>query len=211
MSPMTTITEKAYLGQEFGDVAPTVPATHYCGLLVAATRASSTPYSVGQYIANPTFPFFNPTVSSVWSIFKCTVAGTTAASAPGGFASSGGAGGTITDGGVTWTEVSNLFAGQNFTGAEPSGGSYARPSISNNNTSWPVPTGGNPAQVQNGQTITFPQVTAPWGQIAGWAMFDAVTAGNARWWGLLNALSEVATVTSVTPDFAVDALTLTLV
>ena len=34
--PLTTIAEKALLGYELGDTAPSIPATHYVGLLAAA-------------------------------------------------------------------------------------------------------------------------------------------------------------------------------
>ena len=96
---------------------------------------------------------------------------------------------TITDGTGVVTEVSTLFAAGTFTGAEPSAGAYARVAVTNNTTNWPAPTG-DPAQVQNGTVVTFPTTTASWGQIAGFGLWDALTAGNARWWGLLTAASS---------------------
>src|ERR1700733_13716254 len=101
--PFCTVTEQALLGYELGRTAPAIPSTHYLGLISAASRQNNAAYSVGQYIVNPTFPF--SAGSSVWSIFKCTASsGNTAGSAPAGFATGGVAGGTITDGGVTWAE-----------------------------------------------------------------------------------------------------------
>jgi hypothetical protein len=206
--PFTTLTEKALLGLELGDTSPSIPGTHYCGLLAAASRANSTAYTSGQYIINPTFPF--STANSVWSIFKCTTSGTSAGSAPAGYASGGVAGGTITDGTAVFTEVSALFAAGTTTGAEPSTGSYARESITNNTTNWPTPTGGDPATVSNGTSITFPTTTASWGQLVGFGLWDALSGGNLRTWGLLSAASTVATSTGVTPSFAATNLSVTL-
>ena len=206
--PYTTATEKALLGDELGDTSPSIPGTHYCGLIAAATRVNGAAYSSGNYIINPTFPFSATT--AVWSIFKCTTGGTAAGSPPGGYASGGSAGGTITDGTAVFTEVSALFAAGTTTAAEPSGGSYARVSITNNTTNWPTPSGGDPATVSNGTSITFPTTTGSWGQIAGFGLWDALTTGNLRTWGLLTAASSVATVNGVTPSFSATNLSVTL-
>lgn len=208
--PFTTLTEKALLGLELGDTSPSIPGTHYCGLISAASRANTTAYSSGNYIINPTFPFSATT--AVWSIFKCTTGGTTAGSAPSGYASLGSAGGTITDGTAVFTEVSSLFAAGTTTAAEPSTGAYGRVSITNNTTNWPTPTGGDPATVSNGTAITFPTTTASWGQLVAFGLWDASTpgTGNLRTWGLLSAASAVAQSVGVTPSFSSTNLSVTL-
>jgi hypothetical protein len=202
--PFCTVTEKALLGQELGDTSPTIPGTHYAGLLIASTWAASTSYSTGVYVIPTTF---GSLTGSVGRVFKCTTGGTSSSSQPTWPTTPGG---TVTDGTVTWTEVSTLFAAGTFTGAEPSGGGYARVGITNNTTNWPTPTGGNPAQVQNANVIAWPTTTASWGQIVGTVAFDALTAGNARWWGLLASASTVATSVGVAPQISATQLTVTL-
>ena len=214
MSPLCVVAEKALLGYELGDTAPTIPGSHYLGLLVASQWTASTAYTSGQYVISSAFNTLQATPSSISRIYKCTTAGTSGATEPAGFtAGSVAAGGTVTDGTVTWTEVSGLFGAGTFTGAEPSAGGYARVSITNNTTNWPAPTqsGAAASQVQNGTAVTFPTTTGSWGAfIVGLALFDALTAGNGRIWGCLAAKSAVASVAGVTPQFAANQLTATL-
>ena len=72
-------------------------------------------------------------------------------------------------------------------GVEPTGGAYARQSYTNNATNWPAASGTAPTLKQNGVAITFPTATANWGTIVGWAVFDAITAGNIVQFGPLDA------------------------
>lgn len=63
--------------------------------------------------------------------------------------------------------------GEIGAGSEVSGGSYARVSITNNNTNFPVcPSTGTPTK-SNGQPFTFPTSTASWGTVTHWALYDA--------------------------------------
>ena len=156
MMPLTTATEKALLGLEYGDTSPTIPGTKYIGLMAASTWLASTAYSSGAYVVPTTFGSLS---GSVGRVFKCTTAGTSSGSQPTWPTT---AGGTVTDGGVTWTEVSNLFAANTFTGIEPSTGAYARVAVTNNTTNFPTPTGGDPASVSNGAAINFATTTASW-------------------------------------------------
>jgi len=110
MMPFTTLTEKALLGLELGDTAPSIPGTHYVGLLVAGSWAATTAYSSGQYVIGSAFASTNR------HIYKCTTGGTSGGSEPTWNQTIGG---TTTDGSVTWTEVSALFAAGTTTGAEP--------------------------------------------------------------------------------------------
>lgn len=60
-------------------------------------------------------------------------------------------------------------------GVEVVGGSYARPTVTNNTTNWP-----NAASriKSNGTAILFAQAGADWGNIVGAGIYDALTAGN---------------------------------
>ena len=60
---------------------------------------------------------------------------------------------------------------------EVSGGSYARPSLVASTTIG-VPSGAAPATSVSIAAVTFVSPTASWGTVTGWAVFDAVTAGN---------------------------------
>lgn len=63
-------------------------------------------------------------------------------------------------------------------GSEVSGGSYARVSITNNNTNFPVcPSTGTPTK-SNGQPFTFPTSSAVWGTVTHWALYDESSSGN---------------------------------
>lgn len=203
--PLCTLVEKDLLGLELGATAYTPPANYWVGLIsVTGLWAATHAYTLGQYVV-PTA--FNSGSGSVGRIFVCTTAGTSAGTEPTWPATAGGA---VTDGTAHWTEVSALFAAGTFTGAEPSGGAYARVEVANNVTNFPAPSGGNPAQVQNGTAVTYPTTTATWGDIAGFFLADASTAGNFHQWGVLSALATGPASVGVTPSFAVAALTATL-
>ena len=67
-------------------------------------------------------------------------------------------------------------------GTEVSGGSYARASVTNNDTNWPAASSGAKS---NGADITFTEATGDWGTITAMGIFDAETAGNLLYWGEL--------------------------
>lgn len=203
--PFTTLAHKALLGYEMGDTNPTIPANHFLGLIIAPVWTLTTVVATGSYVIPTTF---SGLTGSIGRIFKATTGGTTSGTQPTWPTSLGG---TVVDGSVTWTEVSNLFAAGTFTGVEPSGGGYARITVANNTTNWPVPSGTNPVTVQNGALLSWPQTTSSWGQIVGVVGFDAITAGNGRFWTpLTGAASTVATVVGVTPQLNINAFTLEL-
>lgn len=65
------------------------------------------------------------------------------------------------------------------TGAEVTGGAYARVAITSNATNWGAPTNsGTEEAITNLLAITFPAPTADWGTITHWALWTATTAGN---------------------------------
>src|SRR5271163_3677013 len=78
-------------------------------------------------------------------------------------------------------------------GTECSGGSYSRCSVTNNTTNFPAASGSGPGTMANGTAFTFPQATASWGTVVAFAVFDAASAGNMLYWGLLTTSRLVAT------------------
>lgn len=65
-------------------------------------------------------------------------------------------------------------------GVEVAGGSYARVAITSSGANWTGPTAGN-GTISNTNAATFPAPTGDWGaggQVTGWAIVDAATAGN---------------------------------
>lgn len=74
------------------------------------------------------------------------------------------------------------------TAGEPSGGSYARVSVSNNTSNFDAVSGGATA---NTNLLTFPMASASWGTITYVGICDASTAGN------LIAYAELGTPISV--------------
>ncbi len=89
------------------------------------------------------------------------------------------------------------------TGAtEPSGGAYARVSLTNNKTNW-----GNAsnASLTNSTAVQFPESTSSWGTITYVLMSDASSAGNIWWFDALSPARTVASATTVL--FAIGAIT----
>lgn len=79
-------------------------------------------------------------------------------------------------------------------GTEVSGGAYTR---QNATTALGAASGG---QSTTASQITFPDATADWGEIFGWATFDAATAGNMLYWGWLGAGAEIPGTAANTGD-----------
>jgi hypothetical protein len=97
---------------------------------------------------------------------------------------------------------------------EPSSGSYARVSSTNNTTNWPNASAASGApgyQTQNGTTITFPQATGSWGTVAGFLIGSSATpgSGSVYFYGVLNAAQLIST--GNTPTFNAESLTVSLV
>lgn len=96
-------------------------------------------------------------------------------------------------------------AGGNVT--EPSGGAYARSSVTNNATNFPAATARTKS---NGTAITFPAATADWlsgASIPYFVIYDAASAGNFVGWGELT--TPVIVLNGTQPSFAIGALTIT--
>jgi hypothetical protein len=77
---------------------------------------------------------------------------------------------------------------------EPSGGAYARVSVTNNTTNFPAAaTASGTTTKSNGTEIVFAQATAGWGTITHVLVWDATSAGNLRYSHPLNTTVTVNT------------------
>jgi hypothetical protein len=72
---------------------------------------------------------------------------------------------------------------------EVSGNAYVRLSFVNNGTNIAAPSGAAPATSLNGANLVMVTPTGPWGAVTGWALFDAVSAGNMLQYGTFGAVS----------------------
>lgn len=178
------------------------PATHYVGLIGATTWQSLHAYTSGQYVIPTTFATI---AGQQGKLFKVTTSGTSAGSEPTWPTSEGG---TVVDGGVTWTEVSLLFQAGTFTGAEISGNNYGRVAVTANSANFPNASNAEPSVMQNGTAITFPTPSADWGPIVGFTIADASTTGNIWFWGAMG--SALNAVSGSIPSFGSGTLSLSM-
>lgn len=164
-------------------------------------RANSTAYSTGDCISLTA-------TDTRQHVYRCTTAGTTAASQ--GSLYPGVPGEAITDGTAVFTEIQPVIdAGTGFPAglAEVSGGSYARVAIqagtvlaladlagtqSAGSTAASTGSGGT---TSNNTTITFPTPSAAWttapAQIGVLAVYDQLTGGNLITGGAMNTPKTV--------------------
>lgn len=91
------------------------------------------------------------------------------------------------------------------SGAEVSGGSYARAAVTNDATNWPAAASGSKS---NGAVIQFATPTGSWGTITHFGIWDALTTGNLLAHGALD--TSKAPSTGVDVEFGVGDLTITL-
>src|SRR6266567_6699400 len=83
-------------------------------------------------------------------------------------------------------------AGTGLVEVTTSGTAYARQAITGSSgwsTIAPVSggSGTTPEQMSNAAVITFPTPTASWGTVIGFALYDAVTAGNLLYWTAISS------------------------
>jgi len=105
-------------------------------------------------------------------------------------------------GGTTLSPIATLYVGLSTTApsadgtgvTEPSGGAYARVSVTNNKTNWDTSALGI---LDNDVAIQFVESTASWGTITHVVIYDAVTAGNLLYWEALTSSRTVAAATTV--------------
>jgi hypothetical protein len=95
--------------------------------------------------------------------------------------------------------------GTNFT--EPSGGAYARVTITRS-TTWNSAFTGDPTTIDNLVDITWTSATASWGTITYWGIYDASSGGNLIAYGALDSSQAVGNGDQI--KFAAGDLILTL-
>lgn len=162
----------------------------YFAMLVAnkGARANSTAYSVGDVIHLTANGGVNGDTAA--HLYRCTTAGTTAASQTGYLGAPGEA---ITDGTAEFTECSPVFDGTTGFPAglnEVTGGSYARVAVTcslanfagTQSTGSTTASSGTGGTSSNNNAITFPTPTADWAtgtaRVAGIALYDQASGGN---------------------------------
>jgi hypothetical protein len=187
--PLTAYGDQYSLQKLFGDTAASSPSNYYLSLhTVTGQWTASTSYSVGQFIVPTTF---NSISGSTGRVFYCSTAGTSGSSQPTWPTTIGG---TVTDGGVTWTEATNFIGNGTHVPDEvtTTGSAYARQILANTQSSatWvapSLPTLPTAAQTYWGTTINFSTSTSAWGNLAVFGLYDAATSGNMWAWGCLNS------------------------
>lgn len=105
-----------------------------------------------------------------------------------------------------WVSLHTADPTDAASGAEVSGGSYARKATAT--TDW-TRSGTSPTQVVNANSLAFPAPTANWGTVTHFAIWDASTAGNMLCYGALTT-SRTINNGDGAPSFAASALTITL-
>ncbi len=147
-----------------------------------------------------------------YRLYKCTTAGTTAATKP---SYPGANNEVITDGTAVFTEQHSAIEDATII-FEPSGGGYARVAVAASLTEWAGTQGagtttasnGSNATTSNNNPILFADPTGNWGWCGLFVLFDAATGGNA--WivdSLTNPMNITGGMTNV--QFAAGALTYT--
>ena len=219
--PFGIALEPAVLEQWLGDQSPTVPGTLYVGLIIQCGALSSA-----------------LTAGTAYTSLACAASGGGAIAAYSGASGDDillGAGSTsqTVKSSALWASSATSIAVDSFVAnasyaagtpfircdvyavaQEPSSGSYARVSSTNNTTNWPnasAVSGAPGYQSQNGASITFPQATASWGTVSGFLIGSSATpgSGSVYFYGVLNAAQLIST--GNTPTFNADSLTVSLV
>lgn len=103
-------------------------------------------------------------------------------------------GGVTTWAPATWfLGLSTTAPNEDGTGfTEPTGGSYARVSVTNNTTNFPAATTtAGVTSKANGAKFTFTNPTGTWGAIGYYGWFTASTGGTPQYWNPLDAAITV--------------------
>jgi len=150
-------------------------ANVYVALHKASQWQASTAYALGDYVIPTAFDTSGPK-----QLYRCTTAGTSAATEPIWPTTDGG---TVNDATAVWTEATpGIEAGSNVP-PEVSGGSYARQAVTFN-----APASGS---MSNSADVTFPQATAAWGRVVLFALMDALTLGNRLYFNALTTSKQI--------------------
>lgn len=92
--------------------------------------------------------------------------------------------------GTIYVAAFTASPGDDDSGTEVSGGSYARVAVTNNATNFPAASGGAKS---NANAITFPTASADWGTVTSIGLYDASTSGNLLGWDDLGTSQSVPT------------------
>lgn len=179
------------------------PATRYVGLIVASAGQSprSSAVTVGQYTVPATLN---------GRLYKCTAStGNTGSSEPTWPTT---AGGTVVDGGVTWTEQTTALYGGTIPEGSATG--YARVAVASSLANWSgtqgagtvVASSGTSGQISNNNAINFAQVTTNLGLVVGFCLWDALTSGNCWEYGIQSSGTPTNISANISPSFAAGAL-----
>lgn len=179
---LTNYQENHILDARWRGQSITWPATDYFALICATKGYSSAARSASVTVGDTIIP-----TTPNGHLYRCSATtGNTGSGEPTWPTT---AGGTVTDGGVTWTEMTPDFeAGTNLT--EVTGGSYARASLaasladfagSQSAGSTTASTGTN-GTTSNNVSITYAGPSANWGVIFGVVVYDASSSGNPWDW-----------------------------
>lgn len=112
--------------------------------------------------------------------------------------------------GTTYLALHTADPGLDGSGAEVSGGAYARVAITSNTTNWGAPSDAGGAEaITNLVDLTFPTPAgADWGVVTHWGLWDAASGGNLLISGELTVSREVLDG-DIAPVVPASALTIT--
>lgn len=198
MSNMSDYLEQQLRAHVFRTASFTKPTVLAFALIYAnkGKWTASTAYALNDYVMPNT---------TNGRIYKCTTAGTSAATEPTWPTT---AGGTVTDGTAVWTEQTTALEAGTFPEVA-NAGAYARQSLNPLDANWTAPDGVG-GVTANASAITYPAATADWGWIWGVAVMDSATygAGNMYFHGALSTPKQI--LNSDQFKFDVSSLTFTL-
>lgn len=170
-------------------------------------RLNSTAYALNDTITVNT-------AAGVYQLYKCSVAGTSAAAQPGTYL--GTSNESITDGTAAFIEQSSAIE-SNTSVNEVTGGSYARAVVACTLAAWSgtqaagstVASTGTLAQTSNNAVIAYAQATANWTTnpeiIWGVGLYDALSGGNLIRW--MSMITPIAVLATNTVSFAANTIT----
>jgi len=197
----TLFKQNQKIDSEYRGQTVAYPSPRFVGLIVASAGQSprSTVVALNAYTVPATLN---------GRLYKCTTAGTTGSGEPTWPTT---AGGTVVDGGVTWTEQTTALYGGTIPEGSATG--YARVSYASTLANWSgtqgagttVASTGATGQISNNNAIAFAQVTTSLGLVVGFAMYDALTSGHA-WEYCIQATGTPTTVgANISPNIAAGA------
>lgn len=150
--------------------------------LIKGVWAASTAYALNDYVAP---------VTHNGRVYKCTTAGTSAATQPTWPTTNGG---TVTDGTVVWTEQTTAMEAGTLP-PEPAVGSYGRALYNPSDANWADPVSGD-GHTQNAAAISFTTPTADWGTVGVYSTYDSLTGGTMQ---MATVLTAPKTILNTSP------------